>query len=101
MKPPKTVITLDTPRRLPGQVTTSDATERPPANILTFPPSPLLDPPATGAYLGGTESPISVLTLASWRVKSFGPPWVAVGRLIRYRQSDLDAWLKSRNRQST
>jgi excisionase family DNA binding protein len=35
-------------------------------------------------------------TLASWRNKNVGPAYLKVGRLIRYRQADLDAWLNSR-----
>lgn len=59
-------------------------------------PSPLLDPGSTGIFLGGSENPISVLTLADWRTKGIGPDYVKVGRLIRYRQADLDAWVESR-----
>jgi len=60
------------------------------------PSSFLLDPIAAGIYLGGEEKPLSVLTLCDWRTRRVGPPWVRVGRLIRYRQADLDAWLESR-----
>lgn len=62
------------------------------AKIGYTPASPLFDPDATGQYLGG----ISRLTLADWRCKRVGPPFVKVGRLVRYRQEDLDAWLNSR-----
>jgi hypothetical protein len=54
------------------------------------------DPVAAGAYLGGPDSPIAVLTLSDWRTKGIGPAYVKVGRLIRYRIADLDAWLDSR-----
>ena len=56
-------------------------------------PSPLLDPVAAGAHIGGSEKPINVLTLADWRCKGTGPAYIKVGRLIRYRLDDLDAWL--------
>jgi len=58
-------------------------------------PSPMLDPTSAGSYLGGQENPISVLTLADWRTKGIGPDYVKVGRLIRYRQVDLDTWIET------
>lgn len=39
---------------------------------------------------------VSKTTLASWRRKERGPRWVGVGRGIRYRRSDVDAWLEQR-----
>lgn len=43
-------------------------------------------------YLG-----IAVGTLATWAsCGRYDLPIVRVGRLVRYRQSDLDAWLESR-----
>lgn len=35
-------------------------------------------------------------TLAVWRMKGIGPKFMRVGRLVRYRKSDLLAWLDSR-----
>lgn len=40
-------------------------------------------------------------TLESWRKRGFGPAYVKVGRLVRYRKIDLDGWLESNLRQST
>jgi excisionase family DNA binding protein len=37
----------------------------------------------------------SVSTLAKRRMKRQGPNFVRLGRAIRYRQSDLDAWMMS------
>jgi len=61
-------------------------------------PSPnyLLDPAGAGAYIGGESSPIKPATLADWRCKRTGPPFVKVGRLVRYRLEDLDVWLNGR-----
>ncbi|WP_005036566.1 helix-turn-helix transcriptional regulator [Holophaga foetida] len=39
---------------------------------------------------------VSVLTLADWRCKGTGPAFLKVGRCVRYRRSDLEAWLNSR-----
>jgi predicted DNA-binding transcriptional regulator AlpA len=44
---------------------------------------------------------LSVKTLWNWRLSGYGPPHLKVGRLVRYRQSDLKAWLKSCERAST
>jgi predicted DNA-binding transcriptional regulator AlpA len=37
----------------------------------------------------------SVSTLAKRRMNKQGPNFVRLGRAIRYRQSDLDAWMSS------
>lgn len=36
---------------------------------------------------------LSSRTLQAWRLKGVGPPYVRLGRAIRYRRSDLVAWL--------
>lgn len=43
----------------------------------------------------------SVRTLERYRASGDGPRFVKVGRLVRYRASDLDAWLGGRVRGST
>lgn len=47
-------------------------------------------------YLG-----LKAATLNKWRCHGDGPPFIKVGRLIRYRKSDLDAFLLRRLRRST
>ena len=42
-------------------------------------------------YLG-----VAYQTLHLWRVKGRGPAYLRLGRLVRYRHTDLDAWLESR-----
>jgi len=69
-----------------------------------LPPSPadaLMDETAAGAYLGGAASPVSIRTLQRWRLEGGGPRFVRVGRLVRYRRSELDAWLAGRICEST
>ena len=57
---------------------------------------PLLSPPEAAAYIGVSENTLSV-----WRcVGRYAIPFIKVGRLVRYRRSDLDAWLESRTRTS-
>ena len=58
------------------------------------PPSPeLLTRKEAAAYLGG----ISPKTLAVWKsTKRYRLPMVKVGRLVRYRKTDLDVFLEER-----
>jgi excisionase family DNA binding protein len=42
-------------------------------------------------YLG-----VSRHTLYDWRVRHLGPPGYRVGRHVRYRLSEVDAWLEER-----
>ena len=37
---------------------------------------------------------ISMRTLQAWRTKKGGPPFVRLGRVIRYRRKDLVRWLE-------
>lgn len=71
---------------------TSESSTRAPS--LGEEPRPLrlvLDETEAAAYLGG----LSVRTLQSWRTsrRRGGPAFVRVGRSIRYRVADLDAFL--------
>ena len=36
---------------------------------------------------------LSVRTLQSWRIRLAGPPFVQVGRAVRYRRRDLLVWI--------
>jgi len=56
----------------------------------------LLDPHAASAFLG-----MSPITLCDWRSRGGGPTFLKVGRYIRYRLSDLNAWLDSRSYTNT
>jgi len=38
---------------------------------------------------------VSLAALRKWRVMKRGPQFVKIGPLVRYRQTDLDAWLTS------
>lgn len=58
--------------------------------------SKLLDPVGAGIVLGGEDTPIASATLADWRTKRQGPPYLKIGRLVRYREEDLASWLDSR-----
>ncbi len=44
---------------------------------------------------------ISASTLNKLRVFGDGPPFVKMGRTVRYRRADLDAWTAKRLRKST
>ena len=60
----------------------------------------ILDPVAAGAHLGGTK-PLTAQALAIHRLHGTGPRYCKVGRLVRYRRADLDAWMTERMRFST
>lgn len=55
-----------------------------------------LDTPRAAELLG-----VSRQRLEKLRITGFGPKFVKVGRLVRYRRSDLDEWLRSRERRNT
>ena len=42
-----------------------------------------------------------VKTLQAWRCRGGGPPFIRVGRLIRYSPDDVRAWIESRRMTST
>ena len=59
-----------------------------------MPNSEFFDANEAGVYLGGASKPIPYQTLANWRTAGNGPKFARLnGRMIRYRRSDLDAWL--------
>jgi excisionase family DNA binding protein len=43
------------------------------------------------------ELAVSTKTLEGWRHKRSGPPFVKIGRLVRYRRCDLDNWLHNQS----
>jgi predicted DNA-binding transcriptional regulator AlpA len=56
----------------------------------------LLNQKAASKLLG-----LSVRTLERHRVAGTGPPYACLGRLIRYRESDLKDWVERNLRSST
>lgn len=49
---------------------------------------PLAEPGQVSVYLG-----VPLATLTAWRYRKIGPCWTKVGRHVRYRWEDVDAWL--------
>jgi excisionase family DNA binding protein len=47
-----------------------------------------LSTPKTSGYM---EIPVG--TLYQWRMRGYGPPAHRVGKHLRYRKSDIDAWM--------
>jgi hypothetical protein len=52
-------------------------------------------------YLAGESEPLKPNTLEIWRLNGKGPRFIKIGKLVRYAQSDLDAWLDSKTCTST
>ncbi len=50
-----------------------------------------LSPLQVGDLLG-----IPVATVYRWNSEGTGPPRLRIGKHVRYRRSDVDAWLSSR-----
>jgi excisionase family DNA binding protein len=53
-------------------------------------PEPLLSADEVASFLS-----VPVATLYQWRHKGTGPKGIRVGRHLRYRRQELDAWLDS------
>ncbi len=56
----------------------------------------LLDQRGVAEILG-----LSVRTMEAWRVQGYGPPFARCGGLIRYRPSDVQAWIDGQTATST
>jgi len=59
-------------------------------------PHEYLKDKAAGEVLG-----FAPVTLQEWRREGKGPPFVRLGRSVRYRRADLDAWAEKNLRRST
>lgn len=53
-------------------------------------PDNLLSPAALAEYLD-----VPIATVYRWRSRGDGPPGIRVGRHVRYRRRDVEAWLDS------
>ncbi|WP_394365884.1 helix-turn-helix transcriptional regulator [Mesoterricola sediminis] len=83
---PKSYSTTQRPR---APITASDTQPHPGSTM--NPTSQVLNPKAAAVYLG-----VSIDMLYEWRRFGNGPRYLIWGRrTIRYRVSDLDAWLAS------
>ncbi len=60
----------------------------------TAPLPALLTVDDVARYLG-----VKPETVYAWRVRKFGPEAVKVGRAVRYRLEDVNAWLDARAEQ--
>lgn len=60
------------------------------------PKAVILTTPQAARYLG-----LAVSTLNKWRCFGDGPKFLKLGRAVRYRQEDLDAFLMARQLGST
>jgi predicted DNA-binding transcriptional regulator AlpA len=63
-------------------------------------PHPFLEPLLTVAQVSEITGR-SISTLEKDRWEGGGPPYVKMGRLVRYRPADVNDWLAERVRRST
>ncbi|WP_049822490.1 helix-turn-helix transcriptional regulator [Arthrobacter sp. H41] len=56
----------------------------------------LLTPAELSAMLGKPER-----SLAQWRYLGLGPVFVKIGNTVRYRETDINAWLDANTAQRT
>ncbi len=66
-------------------------------------PMPRLDPSSIGSDLIdevalAVRLGVSRSTLQSWRYAGRGPRFIKLGRLVRYRNADVDAFLQAHTR---
>lgn len=40
-------------------------------------------------------------TVRVWRVRGVGPPYIKLGRVVRYREEDVERWLAAHRRGDT
>jgi len=61
--------------------------------------------PTVAALLNETEAAqllgITIRALQGWRLRGDGPVYVKLGRLVRYRRSEIERWLDARSRRHT
>ena len=57
----------------------------------TAEPEPLVAPKRVSEFLGE----IAEQTLANWRSAGTGPPYHKIGNQVRYRLSEVAAWVES------
>jgi hypothetical protein len=55
----------------------------------------LWTPGDLGAYLQVPEK-----TLRDWRYKGYGPPWIKMGKRVRYEPGAVVAWVESLSTQN-
>ena len=56
----------------------------------------LLDQEKAAERLG-----VAPKTMEAWRHRGGGPPYLKIGRLCKYRSSDLQSWIEQNVRRST
>jgi excisionase family DNA binding protein len=56
----------------------------------------LMSPEELAAFLD-----VPLRTVYNWRYEGIGPRGLKVGRHVRYRREDVDAWLRTRDKAGT
>lgn len=62
-----------------------------------FTPAGLMTPRDAAVYIG-----VKINTLAVWRMTNrYGLPFIKLGKIVRYRKTDLDIWIENRLQNSS
>jgi hypothetical protein len=77
------------------------AADEPSRTIRNTPTNSLQLSPLLTAKEAATRLKVSVSWLAKARMRGDGPPYIRVGRAIRYAEAALVQWMRSRQRLST
>ena len=82
-----------------------DSTNKPvlrlvPSEKPTSQPMPELDTDLVDEAKLAARLGVSRSTLQSWRYAKRGPRYIKLGRLIRYRNADVDAYLRAQTSQA-
>lgn len=41
------------------------------------------------------EIDVPIRTIYAWRTKAYGPPGATLGKHVRFRRTDVEAWIKA------
>lgn len=64
-----------------------------------------LEPATLGQLLNNDQTAdllgVSRRTLPVWRIQGRGPNFIKIGKLVRYKREEIDAWIDANTHEST
>jgi hypothetical protein len=86
---------------LPSAVRAALAVGLPADSVVPDSPGTQSSEPFVDENRGAKHLGVSPRTMQRWRMTGTGPPWFRIGRLAKYRITDLTAWAEAQARTST